>query len=459
MGIGHRLGHLLDQVGMLVGEVLFLPDVLGQIVQLDRGILVLADVQADALPLAHADGLLASPLVKFPIEILPLFLLLGLAEQGRSEGYAVYALGLVHPGQFAQGGQKIPPRRHVSAARTRLDFPRPPSGGRHPDPSLVQIALVALERAVAVEEVRLVPPSLWGPLSEVKDDQSIVLDFQFLEQIEDSSNVLIHQGHHGGEGGHWVLDDRPAVSAGDLFELGKFLAPGSNPVFGSLHGGVRDGKGHVAEEGLVLVRPDELEALVGNQGMRVVLAVKLHLVAVAPGVSGVEVVGLPLAIQTVETIEALVHRIPFRARGSQAPLSEHARNISRFLENFGDRLGLIGQGALPFRLNFLVSPHQGVSGMHARHQAAPGGGAHRAGRIEVGQLHALLGHAVHARGLELFLSEAGKIPVPRIVDHDVNEVRLAGGGLKKGRKTRHSGRTGRESVSWIRLWVKGRRDH
>ena len=72
--------------------------------------------------------------------------------------------------------------------------------------------------------------------------------------------------------------------------------------------------------------------------------------------------------------------------------------------------------------------------MHARHQAAPGGSAHRAGRIEVGQLHALLGHAVHARGLELFLSEAGKIPVPRIVDHDVNEVRLAGGGLEKDEK-------------------------
>ena len=80
MGIGHRLGHLLDQVGTLVGEVLFLPDVLGQVVQLDRGILVLADVQADTLPLAHTDGLLASPLMKFPIEILPLFLFLRLPE-------------------------------------------------------------------------------------------------------------------------------------------------------------------------------------------------------------------------------------------------------------------------------------------------------------------------------------------------------------------------------------------
>ena len=275
------------------------------------------------------------------------------------------------------------------------------------------------------------PTLLVGAVVRGENDQSIVLDFQFLEQVEDPPHVFVHKGHHGGEGGHGVLDDRPAVSPGDLFELGKFLAPGSDPLLGSLHGGMRDGKGDIAEKGLVLVRPDELEALVGNQGMRVMLAVELHLFAVAPKMSGVEVVGLPLAIQTVETIEALVHRIPFRARGPQTPLSEHPRNVSRFFEDFGDGLGAVGQGALPFRLNFFVSPHQGVSGMHARHQAAPGGRAHRAGRIEVGQLHALLGHAVHARGLELFLSEAGKIPVPRIVDHDVNEVRLAGVGLKK----------------------------
>ena len=238
-----------------------------------------------------------------------------------------------------------------------------------------------------------------------KNDQSIVLDFQLLKQVENPTHVLVHHRHHGGEGGHRVLDDRSAVSPGDVFELGEFLAPGSDPVFGSLHGGMRDGKGHVAEEGLVLVRPDKLEAFVGNQGVGVMLAVELHFFAVAPDVSGVEVVRLPLAIQTVETVESLIHGITFRTGCTQAPFSKHARNVSRFFENLGNRLGTSSQGALPFRFDLFVSPNQGVPGMHARHQAATGRGAHRAGRIEVGQLHAFLGHPVHARGLELCLPE------------------------------------------------------
>ena len=62
--------------------------------------------------------------------------------------------------------------------------------------------------------------------------------------------------------------------------------------------------------------------------------------------------------------------------------------------------------------------------MMTGHQAGTGRRADRAGGIEVGQLHSLLGHPVHIRSLKFFLTETGKIPISRIVYHDVYEVGL-----------------------------------
>ena len=59
-----------------------------------------------------------------------------------------------------------------------------------------------------------------------------------------------------------------------------------------------------------------------------------------------------------------------------------------------------------------------------RHQAGTGRGTNGAGRIKVSHFHSLFRHPVHMRSLKFFLTETGKIPISRIVYHDVYEVGL-----------------------------------
>ncbi len=70
-----------------------------------------------------------------------------------------------------------------------------------------------------------------------------------------------------------------------------------------------------------------------------------------------------------------------------------------------------------------------MSRVHAGHQAASGWSAYGASSVEVGQLHALRCHPIHAWCLEMLLSETGKVAVAGVVDHDIDKVWLAGKGV------------------------------
>ncbi|RLI00540.1 hypothetical protein DRO30_05560, partial [Candidatus Bathyarchaeota archaeon] len=85
---------LLDDVGVLRRHVALLAGVAAQVVELGR----LVGAEADALPLAHAHGLVEGA-VDLPVEevVGPL----GLAKEGGEDGHAVEALRGADAGELA----------------------------------------------------------------------------------------------------------------------------------------------------------------------------------------------------------------------------------------------------------------------------------------------------------------------------------------------------------------------
>ena len=110
---------------------------------------------------------------------------------------------------------------------------------------------------------------------------------------------------------------------------------------------------------------------------RVHFSVELHFFAVMPEVIRVVRVSQSLAVVAEELVE-MFDRIAGRTGCSEAPFAEHARLVSRFLQQSRQRHDVSGHRSLTFRLHFAIASHNRVSGMQASHQTAAGWCADRA---------------------------------------------------------------------------------
>ena len=68
-----------------------------------------------------------------------------------------------------------------------------------------------------------------------------------------------------------------------------------------------------------------------------------------------------------------------------------------------------------------------MPGMESRHQRAAGRRTNSAARVMIRELHPLFRQAVHVRCLELLLPVTAQIPVTRVIEHDVDDVRFPAG--------------------------------
>ena len=217
----------------------------------------------------------------------------------------------------------------------------------------------------------------------------------------------------------------------------------------------------VQEEGPRLVGPYELHCLPGvllgdrgvlldargedleipHQRQRDVLAI--HVVAVRDS----EVV-----------VESLVgrHEVGMVA---QVPLADGHRGIAAGLEDLGDGhlrrvQPLAGCGEQHAEVLF-VDMHVDTSRVAAGHQAGSRRGADRAGRIEVGQPHALAGHPVQYRRVVRLGPEGADVGIAEVIAENDDEIRLGvGQGRVDGQQGEHQGErvthgTGpRSGVTW-----------
>ena len=301
-----------DDLGVGLGEVVLLGEVALDVVELDLGVGVVAQAVADGLPFAHPERALAARFVEFPVEVV--VLLLGAAAgHGRHHAQAVDVVRSRHAGEVAERRQQVPVRRDVVVDGSLRDLTGPPRQERHPDATVVEAALVPRERSVAVPEPRVVAALEVGAVVRGQHDEGVVVEVEFLQEREQLADVVVHLGHHRGEPGDRIDDLRlasiAAILADLVVELWILRAEALVIFRRRLHGGVRDRDGQVAEERALAVGFDEGQRVVEADRVRVLLAVELEPVAVAPQPARVEVVREPLAIEAGEVVEAERQRV------------------------------------------------------------------------------------------------------------------------------------------------------
>ncbi len=137
--------------------------------------------------------------------------------------------------------------------------------------------------------------------------------------------------------------------------------------------------------------------------------------------------GQAAAAQHQRLLKALIagaHRVVV----AQVPLAENAGLISGFREHLGSgHLARIHHRAA----EECVDDASAVV-VAARHEARPRGRAHRA-NLELRELHAFAGDAVHGRGVEVRIAVQGEVAIALIVGNDEYDVRPALGlGCQQG---------------------------
>jgi hypothetical protein len=230
---------------------------------------------------------------------------------------------LTVPGQYAIAGTRMPP-----SSRSRL---------------------MRRRGAVGVEEVGLVPALLVRPVVGGEGHQRVAVDAQFLEQIQDASDVAVDPADGGGEG---LLGLGP-VLVGERPEIGDH-----HPADAGLVVGVRKVQGEVQEERLAAVFADEPQGVVGQQVGRVVPAFvgdalaalrELGVLPLPPRLGGgvaegrraavadeelrPAVVGVPHVRVAVEVVEAQVVGVGEVVRRADAPLADAGGRVPGALEH------------------------------------------------------------------------------------------------------------------------------
>lgn len=242
-------GDFRDHIGIEGGNIVGFIDVGGEVVEMDGGLGIFGEIKANGFEGTHADGLLFSLLMEFPIEVGMLFLLGGLSQERREKGDSIGLARDWNLGKFAEGGEKIPVGGEVIGAGVGGDFAGPSGEERNTDAAFVEVAFVASEGTVAVEEIGLVPAFFMGSVVGGEEDEGVGVQVEGAEEVEDLSYSAIQAGHHGGESSDGVGDFGALVSADGFLELWEDFAKGLDFFFGDMHGGVGDGHGEVGEEG------------------------------------------------------------------------------------------------------------------------------------------------------------------------------------------------------------------
>ena len=91
VGFAKQGSDFFDNVRMLTSDVSGFADVGLEVVQHDRGVGIIADLEAESFPVTHANGLGVAVGMEFPVEVFVLALLA--TEEGGGEGDAVDASG------------------------------------------------------------------------------------------------------------------------------------------------------------------------------------------------------------------------------------------------------------------------------------------------------------------------------------------------------------------------------
>ena len=442
VGLLHEPAQLGDLFGMAGRQVVLLAGVLVEVVELvARG--VAADVEVEQLPGPLPHGLAPVELHEAEVEVVVLRLLLHSSLEQRQEAQTV-ARGGVASRQLGEGGRQVPEGAYEVALAAGGHVSRPRDEQRHADAPFVEVALVAAQRAVAVEEVGVGAPFQMGPVVAGEEDDGIIEQPLFAEFGHQLAHVAVQPRDHRRKGRPRVLLRAVAAPAeggarvdapvGGLLEAAPQAEDGA--VFGDNQLGVGDGRGVEEQEGLVgRALVEEAQRLGVNQvggvasrsvGGLPVVARQLDARRVAPQVVGVVAVGQQLAVVAVEAVDALVGRVARRADEAQPPLAEDARRVARLLEDAKELGGAVGERVLPFGGQLDVAAHGGMARVGAGKQARARRSADGRARVALCEAHARERERVDVGRGEALLPVAAQVAVAQVVGQNEEHVGAAG---------------------------------
>ncbi len=322
------------------GEVVGFAGVVDDVVEFGRG----TGFVAEDLPVAPASGLFETAFVKFPIEkAIGQFGLIA-AQPGGKDIQTIDVLGDRRTNQGGEGGEDIAREPDGWADESGGDPAGPTDNGGNADAAVVVIAFDAAERAGASIEGGVESALAMRAVVGGEDHQCRAVESEFGEELEETTDVVIHAGDHGGMAFHGFGPVEVGVGA----EIGDFHAE-----FAGLVVGVGDGEGEVEEERTGGVFADETECIGREEVMAVVLADGSDAGAGGEGVAQdvgefdpgfvppeegwVMVVGVVLVEIAEEVVEAMSGGqacLGF-AHVAQTPLADQAGAIPGLLEDAG----------------------------------------------------------------------------------------------------------------------------
>ena len=131
---------------------------------------------------------------------------------------------------------------------------------------------------------------------------------------------------------------------------------------------------------------------------------------------------LPVGVAMIEeaegVVEALLIRLPGRARRAEPPFADHRGAIARRPQHLGDR-DVFG----PQRNVLAVAANPGVTGVQPGHQRRPRRRADRAARVVLREPDAFAREPIERRRLEPRLPVGAEIAVAEIVGLNQQDVR------------------------------------
>ena len=155
------------------------------------------------------------------------------------------------------------------------------------------------------------------------------------------------------------------------------------------------------------------------------VAVERDLLRVSPEEGGIVIVGMTLAVVAEEVIEALFLRVAGRVVHAEAPLADHAGDVTEVAQKAGDGDGPFRDRQLAVGFRLAVVADVGVSRMQPGHEDAARRSADGIAGVMLGEAQPLRRHLVEARRANFLLPVAAELGVTEIVGHDEDDVRLA----------------------------------
>ena len=103
MCIGENLTSQLHLFWVLGRNILFFTEIGGKMKEFNRGVFLMIQIALNRFPIAKPSGSFTSLLIKFPVEIVMLFLTFGVPDQFLKHGNTVGPVRYGCPCEFANG--------------------------------------------------------------------------------------------------------------------------------------------------------------------------------------------------------------------------------------------------------------------------------------------------------------------------------------------------------------------